>query len=344
MTNELIKWLDLIGVHFGINGNVHASKMLKSRGGDIIVINTDNEKYVGKVVSKYGMDQLDKKDQIEFIQEVLEIIHKDISALAKPIKTLNGEYFVMTDDKYLIVNTFLPGSSKSDWTTEEKFRVGQIVASFHSQSVEELPDIQRGYDFDLFNRISNSPFKKVFTPDLVRKYVHIFEWIRSNFEEKIKSSSIGLIHGDLIYTNILFDDTSNIYIVDYEFFGCSYIAFDLGTFLGSYRYFSRDELDLYPIIEGYNSIRSISSDEFELLPVMEVLRFLLMLIPQAISYKNADQLPSDQVEKRRNRLLERVDTILIHCEKLLDIIKQSNGQVIDAYYKLNFENSQYTFL
>jgi Ser/Thr protein kinase RdoA (MazF antagonist) len=82
----------------------------------------------------------------------------------------------------------------------------------------------------------------------------------------------GLAHGDLIPSNVLVTTDGEIALLDFDFSGWSWRAYDIASFLAEIRFWNMGQAMNNVFVEGYESIRRLDTSEHETIPVFEAAR------------------------------------------------------------------------
>jgi Ser/Thr protein kinase RdoA (MazF antagonist) len=88
----------------------------------------------------------------------------------------------------------------------------------------------------------------------------------------VRPPAYGLVHGDLIPSNVLVTSAGEIALLDFDFSGWGWRAYDIASFLAEIRFWSMGEALNNIFIEGYESIRPLAADERSSVSVFEVAR------------------------------------------------------------------------
>ncbi|MGE3271349.1 MAG: phosphotransferase enzyme family protein, partial [Chloroflexota bacterium] len=85
----------------------------------------------------------------------------------------------------------------------------------------------------------------------------------------------GMIHGDVIPTNIVLGPGGALTLLDFDFCGPGWRAFDVATFLRDAR--ERQATDGTAFLDGYQEMRRLSGWELKALPLFMAIRSLFRL-------------------------------------------------------------------
>ncbi len=87
----------------------------------------------------------------------------------------------------------------------------------------------------------------------------------------------GMIHGDVIRANALVSRDGQVTILDFDFCGFGWRAYDVASYLQTIRNASEEENFEKGFLKGYNEIRPLASHEKETLPLFEAIRAIFSI-------------------------------------------------------------------
>jgi Ser/Thr protein kinase RdoA (MazF antagonist) len=125
-----------------------------------------------------------------------------------------------------------------------------------------------------------------------------------------ESPAYGMIHGDVIRTNAQVSNDGTVTVLDFDFCGPGWRAYDIATFLLTIRGTSDEEQFADAFLNGYLDTRALAQLEYEMLPLFEAARAIFDIgVPatyidhwgSAYMYAFLDR-SLDQLKKSMNRL------------------------------------------
>jgi Ser/Thr protein kinase RdoA (MazF antagonist) len=84
----------------------------------------------------------------------------------------------------------------------------------------------------------------------------------------------GMVHGDVIPSNVLVMPDDRLAFLDFDFCGYGWRVTDLGTYLGELRFWNAPPLAADAFVAGYEEVRSLAPWERQALPLFECLAHL----------------------------------------------------------------------
>ncbi len=84
----------------------------------------------------------------------------------------------------------------------------------------------------------------------------------------------GLVHGDVIPSNAQVTLVGNIAVLDFDFCGNGWRAYDVATYLGEVRFWSASPAAATAFLTGYDEVRTLLDWEREALPLFEAARHI----------------------------------------------------------------------
>lgn len=89
--------------------------------------------------------------------------------------------------------------------------------------------------------------------------------------------SYGMIHGDVIRANALIADNGQVTVLDFDFCGFGWRAYDVASYLLTIRNTLQEQEFEKAFLEGYEEIRPLASKEKEALPLFEAIRAIFSI-------------------------------------------------------------------
>jgi Ser/Thr protein kinase RdoA (MazF antagonist) len=98
----------------------------------------------------------------------------------------------------------------------------------------------------------------------------------------IETPGYGLVHGDVIPSNALVRETGDVALLDFDFCGYGWRAYDVATYLGEVRFWDASPAIAEGFVAGYEEIRPLERWERAALPIFESARHIFALgVPAA---------------------------------------------------------------
>jgi Ser/Thr protein kinase RdoA (MazF antagonist) len=92
----------------------------------------------------------------------------------------------------------------------------------------------------------------------------------------------GLVHGDVIPSNALVRPTGEVALLDFDFCGYGWRAYDVATYLGEVRFWNASPIVAEAFLTGYEEVRPLAEWERAALPIFEAARHIFSLgVPAA---------------------------------------------------------------
>lgn len=218
----------------------------------------NNKKFILKLALPENSEQL----QSEF--DLLSSLSSSGLGVSQAINR-----FQHTDFSAILLS-YLEGASRDadSITNHDMNAIGQFLASFHTVDYEVL-DQHKRLDWDglftdegLYHLGADIT---IFTNEQRDIMTSVGEQVRQAMvtlgQEK---TQFGLIHGDLLLKNILFND-NKIYALDFEYASLGYYLYDLTPVLWQLKPHQQFESLQQALLDGYHSIRLIDAEQLNLL-------------------------------------------------------------------------------
>ena len=159
--------------------------------------------------------------RVEYISKVLLLLEKYEFPAPRMRKMANGEMLTNYQEKSVLVKPYITGYVESEIDDKKAKQVGTALANLHEiPAPDYLPDKHTYVDIT---------YPKFMEQEIDRKYKTWVEQRYRYFIERIPPQlPIGLVHGDIFYDNVLFEDENFKAILDFEDVSRIYKICDLG--------------------------------------------------------------------------------------------------------------------
>ena len=171
-------------------------------------------------------------------------------------RTIKGAMVTEYADKPVLLKRWVPGLVIEDLSTNELFQIGNALAQLHRiPAPAYLPKLPP-HGHQVFSSVIGKKIDKNYESWLENK----LQFIDKNLPRDLPR---GLVHGDLFFDNVLFENDQLKAVIDFEETCNYFLVFDLG--MASIGLCQKDgKIDLAKIrslINGYESQRRLEPDE-----------------------------------------------------------------------------------
>lgn len=214
------------------------------------IISTEKGKYIVSVCDEKSFEEL------SLLTRTLEYLEKYDIATTQLIKTRGNKPYSSYNDKPVYIKTFIKGNVPDVLTPSMARQIGETLAKLHAVKPQvNLPPVF-AYGIESFGEVNlkDGPF-----PRWLQEKTHYLH--RHIYPELPK----GLVHGDLFYDNILFEDGRLAALLDFEEVCNYYLIFDLGMCVAGCCC-PGEKLSgelARALVAGYQSVRELSRPEQE---------------------------------------------------------------------------------
>ena len=250
---------------------------LKLQENDVLEISRKyNLKQIGYEPIKGGMgntNYLVKTAQNKYVLTIFEVSHIHADKLLRLLyvleeykfpttrvqKLANGDAITSYLGKSVLLKPYIVGQVIENIDKNMLTQVGEAIGRLHEiPSPGFLPE-QHAYGKESFSQITNKNINSEYEKWLAQKYDFLMQNIPSELP-------CGLIHGDIFYDNLLFDEKRCFKaIIDFEEACNYYTVFDLGMAIVGLC-IEESQINLPKagaLIDGYQKIRILEESEKE---------------------------------------------------------------------------------
>jgi Ser/Thr protein kinase RdoA (MazF antagonist) len=158
-------------------------------------------------------------------------------------------------------------------------RYGEIIASIHSLADRApvflgraTPDIAARLDQALVGihaLLGNASTERVYLEQCAQD-------LQARLQSLPKAApTYGIIHGDTIRANALVADDGGVTVIDFDWYGLGWRAYDIASYLLTIRGGPNEQEFAEAFLSGYSAIRPLTAHEYGLLPLFEAVRAIL---------------------------------------------------------------------
>jgi len=204
--------------------------------------------------------------------------------VAPALMTNSGEYILTFQApegrRYAVVATYVPGEHlRRRPSADATRRYGEIIATIHRLADDAPPSFVRtaasiaarldqaiaGIQTALLDRPAERAYLAACTVELQARLQTLTH----------ESPTYGLIHGDVIRANALVANDGSVTIIDFDWYGLGWRAYDIASYLLAVRGDPNEQRLAEAFLSGYTAVRTLASHEYLLLPLFEAVRAIL---------------------------------------------------------------------
>jgi homoserine kinase type II len=216
---------------------------------------------------KFVLTVFDEKawDFVTRLSQILAYLAKNSFKTTRVLSQTNGEMLTRHKNKPVMIKEYIDGEVHKKLSNKMLFQAGYSLAQLHQIPIPDFLSTQHPY--------GRQEFPAVFKNGIDHEYESWLAARFADFEENIPVElPRSIIHGDLFYDNMLFQDEALVALIDFEEACAYYRVFDLGmAIIGQCS--DGDSLSLQKaraLVEGYQASNLISQNEIEVLQLFVV--------------------------------------------------------------------------
>lgn len=206
--------------------------------------------------------------------------------VAPAIPTANGTHLLAFQApegmRYGVLTPFVEGKHLRQRPSERAVEeYGRIVAQIHVLSDDMHATLDRPVnDIDAILAASVEAFESVAferpkDTAYVRESADVLSAQVRQFDQA--KPAYGMIHGDVIRANAQVADDGTVTILDFDFCGMGWRAFDIASYLLTIRKTPREREFEQAFLRGYTQVRSLAESEQAMIPVFEAVRAIFSI-------------------------------------------------------------------
>jgi Ser/Thr protein kinase RdoA (MazF antagonist) len=299
-----------IEAQYGVN--VTRCHLIKSTIRDTYFVATPAEHYVFSI---YGYRHREEAT-IEAEIRLLTRLARAGLRVPTPIPTMDGEsllrFAAPEGLRFGVLFSHLPGHALTRQPDPQRAaQVGRALATLHI-AMDRLPGRLHRPVIDsdalvrrplvAFAAVGSRPDALSVLQDAAATLLPLLQGL------PMTSPGHGMVHGDVIPSNLLVMPDDRLAFLDFDFCGYGWRVTDLGGYLGELRFWNAPPLAADAFVAGYAHVRALAPWERQALPLFECLAHL-----QAVG------VPAARINEWGSVALsdEHIDTLLGHLQQAL---------------------------
>jgi Ser/Thr protein kinase RdoA (MazF antagonist) len=204
--------------------------------------------------------------------------------VAPAIVTITGEQILRLQApegvRYAVVTTYVSGQHlRRRPSAEATRRYGAIIATIHLLADRAPVSVVRT-THDIAARLDQAlaGIRALLGDGLTeRPYLEeCAQELQSRLRTLPKEApTYGIIHGDAIRANALVADDGSVTVIDFDWYGLGWRAYDIASYLLTIRSDPNEQPFADAFLSGYTAVRPLAAQEYALLPLFEAVRAIL---------------------------------------------------------------------
>jgi Ser/Thr protein kinase RdoA (MazF antagonist) len=182
--------------------------------------------------------------------------------------------------RHAVVTAYIPGQHlRRRPSAEASRRYGRIIAAIHvladqapAAFARATPDIALSLDQALAGisaALRDRPTERTYLEQCARQ-------LQTRLQRLTRDApAYGIIHGDVIRTNALVGDDGSVAVIDFDWYGMGWRAYDIASYLLTIRGDPDERRFAEAFLSGYTAVRPLDAHERPLLPLFEAVRAIL---------------------------------------------------------------------
>lgn len=260
--------------------DVQYVQLIAARENQVFQVNCPNDRYVLKIARPGYHTEATLKSEMDF----LSYLSANDFPIAKPIRTLNGEWHVATSMGFASLQVWVDGRPIGEngmpiniSNVKEIFqKLGRSMAELHVLGKNwSRPDDFERPDWGCDGLVGDNPvwgrfWSNPLLNELERKE---FQEFRDYAYDELKGKNTTLIHADLVKENFLING-NQLTLIDFDDFGTGFELFEIATTLVKCDQESEFETIKSSLCSGYNEILDLDFGNLELFMAIRAASYL----------------------------------------------------------------------
>lgn len=268
-------------------------KLIITGINDTYEVITATEKFVFRVYSLDWRSKTEIEEEIKLLNQLKENTIAVSYAIADKSNNYIQSFDAPEGERFGVMFTFALGEKQHIIYADSHFRIGQLVARFHTvshnQKIERItytPDVLLVDSLDKISVFLSSESEEMGFMRSTQKY--LLKTLQLIDQSQLR---MGIVHLDIWYDNLNISAENEVTIFDFDFCGNGWLCLDIAYYIMQLHNIEKYDSSAYQskidsFIRGYESITPICDEEKRLIPILGVSLYYFYLGVQCQRYDN----------------------------------------------------------
>ena len=258
-------------------------KLFRTGMNHLYLVADGGKKYVLRIYTFNWRTKLEVSEELR----LLRYLQSNGIPVSFPIPDRNGDFILeinaLEGVRYATLLSYAEGKKVPKFNAQVSHTIGVTMASIHKLA-ENFQVSRINYDSKTLLEDSLKRIQSIFSPRIDdMKFVGMLkEYLAAEYNKvNLKAMRSGVVHMDIWFDNMHFDNDGGITIFDFDFCGNGWLCLDIAYFLFQLYNTNLDEAEFKhkaeAFLSGYESIQQISDEEKRILPVAGLCVFFFYL-------------------------------------------------------------------
>jgi len=258
-------------------------KLFRTGMNHLYLVTDGGDKYVLRIYTFNWRTKLEVSEELR----LLRYLQSNGIPVSYPIPDRNGEFILeinaLEGIRYAALLSYAEGKKVPKFNAQSSHAIGVTMAMIHKLT-ENFQVSRITYDVKSLLEDSLKRTQSIFSPkiDEMKFAVMLKEYLAVEYGKvNVKSLRTGVVHLDIWFDNMHFNNDDGITLFDFDFCGNGWLCLDIAYFLFQLYNTNPDEAEYKrkadAFLSGYESIQQISDEEKRILPMAGLCVFLFYL-------------------------------------------------------------------
>ncbi|HMG90957.1 MAG TPA: phosphotransferase [Chryseolinea sp.] len=258
-------------------------KLFRTGMNHLYLVTDGGDKYVLRIYTHNWRTKLEVSEELR----LLRYLQSNGIPVSYPMPDRNGEFVLeinaLEGIRYATLLSYAEGKKVPKFNAQASHTIGVTMAMIHKLT-ENFQVRRTTYDLKTLVEDSLKRTQSIFSPNIDEmKFVAMLkEYLTLEYKKvNLKSLRTGVVHMDIWFDNLHFDNDDGITLFDFDFCGNGWLCLDIAYFMFQLYNTNLDEVEFKhkaeAFLSGYESIQQISEEEKRILPMAGLCVFLFYL-------------------------------------------------------------------
>ena len=261
-------------------------KLFRTGMNHLYIVTDGSDKYVLRIYTFNWRTKLEVSEELR----LLRYLQSNGIPVSFPVPDRNGEFIqeinALEGIRYAVLLSYAEGKKVPKFNADASRTIGTMMAKIH-KFTKNFEVSRTTYDSRSLLEDSLKRTQSFFSPKIeeMRFVGQLTDYLSCEYNKvNVKQVRTGVVHLDIWFDNMHFDDDDKITIFDFDFSGNGWLCLDVAYFIFQLYNTNLEEAEFKEkaeaFLSGYESVQQMTDEEKRIIPIVGLCVFLFYLSVQ----------------------------------------------------------------